>query len=718
MGDARGLKDAAQPSRREHNTPEVAAKMATLKALLKKLDPKIKKKDLNSKRAIQILAENNLEEILEKYNSEELRKKIAVKLLDEINNGTKQWSEKRALKMIETLKLESVQKLLNKHPPKDSSVLAEVLMEKSHSSGIGYASHRGSNFYPMRKDSIEKVAQVLFLDEVMAPFSGYDSRISWVMLMQYTNQLFTFKPERLREQAVQFAQALTIPQVMENFNRLASIDDKATMTAVSNLFIGMGRMMDVELFGEISCLLGKCNPYLASAITFDLAQHFEGPKKDRARILEVVKLLEDKEILEKLNSKVVMGMFYATSFTVNAGMEFGDRAMMIRAINFYTTHEKMIRQMEGLAWTEGGRAICKIIKLNLDEVCTDKHGVKCVMMYAASGGAFLRPTEQNLKGYEKELLAHLKKKYGLEKELTMEEMGMLSGLGRNKIRKGIQIINESKDESVRRYSLDNQQLLMLDYTREQLSEYAAIALLGSRDAKKEAKAIQIFSEISGRDKLNQARNQLNTKYRELKASIFAMAKASTSDALLYQRICAMLAGAKNELIGDVLEGINCNDLSVKNTGFVRAAESKNILDYDSRVQMACVFLPRSNDIYGYAADKEIVMVKYEIGEKRLGGAICSVTGGNFLVDSVEGHRFFRKSAVFEIVFNDLIERAKEKKVDRIVFGMDGNGETAKKFVEYIENKGLREMTIEFAIKENVYLETEKGSRALAMELRD
>ncbi|MDE1870495.1 MAG: hypothetical protein KGH71_05980 [Candidatus Micrarchaeota archaeon] len=718
MGDAVGLKGAAQPSKREGCTPETAAKIATLKALLKNLDPEIKNKDLNSQKAMQILAERNLGGILEKYHSEELKRKIANKLLDEINNGTKQWSEKRALKMLETLEHESVQNVLNKYPVKEAIAIAETLMEKSYSSGIGYASHRGAHFYPMRKNSIDNVAQVLALDEVMAPFSSYDPSIAWVMLMQYTNQLFTFKPDKLREQAVEFAQALSIPHVTNNLNRLAGIDDKATLTAVSNLFIGMGRVMDVEIFTEIANLLGMCNPYLASAITFDFAQYFEGPKRDRKRILEVVRLMQDKEIIERLNSKVVMGMFYATSFTVNAGMEFRDRAMMLRAIEFYTTHEKMIRQMEGLAWTEGGGVICKIIKLDLDEVCTNKHGVKCVIMYAASGGAFLRPTKQNLKNYERELLAHLKGKYGLSKELTMEEMGMLAGLGRNKIRKGIQIINDSQDESVKKYSLRNQQLLRLDYTKEQLAEYAAVALLGSRDAKKEAKAIGIFSEIVGRDKLNRARNEINTKYRELKAGIFAMAKANSGDALLYQRICAMLAEAKNEFIGDTLEGINCNDLSVKSAGFVRAAESRNILDYDSRVQMACVFLPRSNDVYGYAADDEIVMVKYEIGKKRLGGAICSMTGGNFLVDSVEGHRIFRKDSIFEIVFSDLVERAREKNAQRIVFGKNGANKTSQMFIKYIEGKGLKDMTVEFRIKKNVYLETEKGSRALAMELRD
>jgi len=714
MRDSPRSQVARGEAQRERGTPEIEKKVSELKILLKKIDPEIKNADLGRQRVMRILAEKNLAGILEKYDSEELKRKIVDKILDEINRGTKQWSERRAIKMMETLGYESVRRVLNKYPVRDAMALAETFMERANSSGVGYASHRGSNFYPMRKDAIENVAQALIIDEVVEPFAGYDPSISWVMLMQYTNQLFTFRPEALRKQAIEFAQALTIPHVLDNLNRLAKIDDKATTTAVSNLFIGMGRFMDVELFTEIARLLGMCNPYLASAITFDIAQHFEGPKRDKKRVLEVVGLLQDKEVIEKLNSKVVMSMFYATSFTVSAGLEFGSKGMMLRTLNFYTSHEKMIRQMEGMADSE---VICRIVKLDLDEVCTNRQGIRCVIAYAASGGAFLRPTKENLRNYERELLAHLKKKYGLAKDLTMEEMGMLSGLGRNKIRRGIQIINESKDESVRKYSLGSLQQLKMEYTKEQLTEYAAVALLGSRDGKKEAKAVGIFSEIVGRDKLNRARNELNTKYRDLKLSIFRIAREGANDVSVYQSICKMLEGTKNEFIVDTLEGIHYNDLSIKNAGFVRAAESKNILDYDSRVQMACVFLPRSNDIYNYAADKEMVMVKYEIGKKRLGGAICSLTGGNFLVDSVEGHRIFRKDAVFEIVFNDLVARAMEKNADRIIFGKDGLNKTSKMFIEYISRKGLVDMKIEFKIKANVYMETIRGSAALSMELR-
>ncbi|MDE1850553.1 MAG: hypothetical protein KGH54_02035 [Candidatus Micrarchaeota archaeon] len=715
MGDAVRSKGKIQIGQRERCPPEMAAGIAALRERLRGLDPEIKGKHLGNQKGMRLLVEKNLEGILEKYHSDGLKRKIAGKLLEELNEGNRQWSEGRAIRMMEALGYEAVRRVLNKYPERDAIALAESFMEKANSSGVGYASYRGSNFYPMKKDSIEKVAQVLSADEVMSPFARYDARISWFMLMQFTTQLFTFEHKSLKEQAASFAKVLSMPKVVESLNRLASADDKAAITAVNNLFIGMGRAMDTEIFVEIVKVLGGCNPYLASAITFEFAQEFAGPKRETGRILKVARLLQDGEIIERLNSKAVMSMFYSAAFAVRAGMEFGDRSMMLKAIEFYASNEKAIRQMDGQV---DGKIICKIIGLGLEQVAITKQGLRNVIAYAASGGAFLRPTRENLKDYEKELLAHLKKKYGLLKDLTMEEMGMLSGLGRAKIRKGIRIINESEDESVKKYSLANQQQLALDYTVEQLREYAAVALLGSKDAKREGKAVGVFSEIVGRDTLNRARNEINTKYRELKKSIFAMARAGPADALLYQRICAMLAGTKNEFIIDTLDGANYSDMSVKNAGFVRAAESRNILDYDSRKQMACVFLPRSNDVYGYAADKEIVMVKYEIGKKRLGGAICSVTGGNFLVDSVEGHRFFRKNAVFEIVFNDLIERAREKNADRIVFGRDGAGETSKKFIKYIENKGLKDMTIDFSIKKNVYLETEKGSRALAMELRD
>ena len=47
-------------------------------------------------------------------------------------------------------------------------------------------------------------------------------------------------------------------------------------------------------------------------------------------------------------------------------------------------------------------------------------------------------------------------------------------------------------------------------------------------------------------------------------------------------------------------------------------------------------------------------------EKTLGSAICYMEKDKFLVDSVEGHRTFRKPQIFNAVYQDLVDRAREK----------------------------------------------------------
>lgn len=81
--------------------------------------------------------------------------------------------------------------------------------------------------------------------------------------------------------------------------------------------------------------------------------------------------------------------------------------------------------------------------------------------------------------------------------------------------------------------------------------------------------------------------------------------------------------------------------------------------------------------------------------------------GTFLVDSVEGHRTFRKSRIFDAVHRDLIERAKEKGAKRILFSDGGTNETPKEFMEYLGRLGLKKGEIKMKLDAEGYLEADE-----------
>ncbi len=135
--------------------------------------------------------------------------------------------------------------------------------------------------------------------------------------------------------------------------------------------------------------------------------------------------------------------------------------------------------------------------------------------------------------------------------------------------------------------------------------------------------------------------------------------------------------------------------------------------------MVCVYLPddahKFQGIYSYHKEyytkergKGFVLIRYSIGERSLGSAICYFDGTDFLVDSVEGNRVFRKPGIFERVYEDLIYRAEEKGAKRVVFNRESRNETPQKFIGYISIKeGLNEGIIRMNLDTEGYLEANK-----------
>ena len=81
----------------------------------------------------------------------------------------------------------------------------------------------------------------------------------------------------------------------------------------------------------------------------------------------------------------------------------------------------------------------------------------------------------------------------------------------------------------------------------------------------------------------------------------------------------------------------------------------------------------------------------------------------FLVDSVEGHRTFRKPQVFKAVYQDLITRAEEKGAKIAIFSNSGTNETPRKFIDFLRDMGLKQVSIKMKLNTNSYLEANKNN---------
>ncbi len=65
----------------------------------------------------------------------------------------------------------------------------------------------------------------------------------------------------------------------------------------------------------------------------------------------------------------------------------------------------------------------------------------------------------------------------------------------------------------------------------------------------------------------------------------------------------------------------------------------------------------------------------------------------------------RKPRIYEVVYKDLIKRAKDHGADMIIFNYDAFNETPKEFLNYLAEKGLKKSKIKIECNTKGYLES-------------
>ncbi|MEM5875511.1 MAG: hypothetical protein QXX45_03000, partial [Candidatus Aenigmatarchaeota archaeon] len=360
--------------------------------------------------------------------------------------------------------------------------------------------------------------------------------------------------------------------------------------------------------------------------------------------------------------------------------------------------------------------IYEIINLGLDNLIKNRRDFDAITLYIKSDKKLPLPTENNIDSYLDLAANYVKRKYGIEKNLNYNQLLMFFST-EEKIRKEVvNFVNNSREINPKYYSLSiKNKNNSLNYSRDDLEKYAIIAVIGSRNKDLEKEAVNIISSIVGEKTVNRARNEFYKNYKNLIKEI-----ASAFNQGNYEKAINILKQTNNEAINDVINSVNYRDINI-NSNVIKAVESKNPLDYDNRVQMACVYLPYGSNIEDgilkYCKDNRIKLVRYDIGDQPLGSAICYLEDKKLLVDSVEGHRRFRKEEIFEIVYNDLIERAKEWGAEVVVFSKNTLNETSRKFLEYLSSKNLKYDEVEMKLNTSAYIEAERPVKGYVVRVK-
>ena len=354
-----------------------------------------------------------------------------------------------------------------------------------------------------------------------------------------------------------------------------------------------------------------------------------------------------------------------------------------------------------------GRDIASIYRDGLAGLIDGKNSFDVVAAYFKSNKELPLPTKENITGYGKLVSEYLAEAYGIDKELDNDRLLMLFSLEKSE-RKGLaELVNHSSERDRRAYSITvNGDSHPISIDRSRLPYLSIVAITGSRDPAKYKEAFDTVSKIVGENTIRLAGDAFKASYKSRLGEIVGFVKeGKIGDAV------KVLSDTGNEAINDVLSVSNHReDLTIlPGKNVLVAVESNNPLDYDSRVQIACVYLPRDshNGIYNYCKDERFTLVRYDINGKTLGSAICYTEGDKFLVDSVEGHRTFRKPQIFDAVYKDLIYRAKSKGCEKIIFSENGANETPKEFIEYLDSAGLKKGTARMSLGTEGYLEADR-----------
>ncbi len=571
------------------------------------------------------------------------------------------------------------------------------------------------------KEAVIKVAKIMSLDEVVRTvgrYEGWDANgvageLTWVARSTEDKETVMESARVIGRYEGRAASNVTKglawvargtkdkETVMESARVIGRYEGEAGIDVAQWLGEIARNTQDKETVMESARVIGRYEGRAASNVAWGLGK-IARDTKDKETVIKVAKIMSLDEVVR------TVGRYEGWAAH---GVAWG-----LGEIAGYTKDEETVMTACRLVNTAGSgvfdlldaKDVVSIRESGLDKLIDGKSSFDAVVAYVKSGKELPLPTSENIADYGKLVKDHLASAYGMDKELDNGRLLMLFSVDRSERKALAELVNRSSERDRRAYSImvNEGSEHPLDIDRSRLPYLSVVAIAGSKDPARYREAFDVVSRIVGKKTVGFARDSFNSSYKpKLEEIVGLMKEGKVEDAV------KVLRETKDESINDVLACMDYRDagFSVGNA-MLSAVESNDPLDYDSRVQIACVYLPRSYNegIYEYCKDDRFTLVRYDIGGKTLGSAICYMEDGTFLVDSVEGHRTFRKPKIFDAVRRDLVERAKEKGAKRILFSKGGTNETPKKFMDYLGKLGLKKGKIKMKLDTKGYLEADKN----------
>ncbi len=346
------------------------------------------------------------------------------------------------------------------------------------------------------------------------------------------------------------------------------------------------------------------------------------------------------------------------------------------------------------------------------DLITDVDKLKISISYLSSvyyNTALPKPSRKNIGNYLELTNKHLESKFGLKDKLTNldELMAFFSFLKKDEQSRLVDLINKSERKNQSFYSASKK--FALNCPKESVKEYVVNLLLSPEKAQDSGFSQNIVQE----ETIDRARKELYadaSRVSALERSINLQGYDSAFEAI---------REIDSGLINDVLALEKFYDNGPKKGLFIKAVESNNPLDFNDNDMNACVFPPfmaKSETILKYCADNRFLLVRYEFQGKPSAAAICYREKDAIVVDSVEGCKEIRKEENIRLIYSDLIDRAKNYGVARIIFNRDVQNKTPQEFIDYVKKKNLQTYTSTFALDTDAYIESHKELNGYVFEV--
>ncbi len=375
---------------------------------------------------------------------------------------------------------------------------------------------------------------------------------------------------------------------------------------------------------------------------------------------------------------------------------------------------------------ENSNTIADIVRNGLHELVTDRQSLDAVTLYLESRYLQLpEPTKSNISSYEKETGVYLRE-LGITRSLSVIQARMALSLHLGKASENDEYDEEGADDTSTNVAglldainnAEEYEITLYDITADAAMHYAMLqrsqklelilSVLTRESAEPEAS--ETLALYLNETVINAAVNELaSKKYTDQKAKLKQiMTDQGYEEAYSYAK-----KAFKNHRVIALLNFVDSFDIRMEENVIIEASRSTDPLAFDNRDLGACIFLPSGEakeSIIDYCTDPRGYLIRYAEEGRTIGAAVCVFSEGRLFVNSIEGMPVFNSKGIFEMVYEDVLSRARSLGLKEVCFNAAPYNNLPNEFVDFLRSKGLTTDTVssDFLGSFGGQLDVEKG----------